>query len=317
MINFWQNLKKPIIGLAPMDGVTDHPMRQIQCLMAKPAVFYTEFINIEGFLRQPQKFAKKLFLKDTQRPIVIQLFGNNPDSFYQAIKEITTLGFDGFDINMGCPAREVINKGGGGALINNYQLSKQIINSSLKAIKDSGCNLPLSIKTRIAKNDQLTKDWFKFLAQFPLSEITVHGRKLSQGLSGQVDWHQISIAASILKPKGIICLGNGGVKTLGEALVKSKQYNLDGILIGQAALGNPWVFKKDYQPTKEERLELILKHIQIVDKFYAQKGFVTVLKHLGWYCKGFPGAKKLKVNLLKTRSYQEVLRIITGSIPAV
>jgi len=308
--NFWQKLEKPIIGLAPMDGVTDEPMRQIQCSIAKPDVIFTEFISAEGFCKRPERFTKKLAFKDNEKPIIVQVFGYTPEAFYQVVGELCHLGFSGIDLNMGCPAKSVLQRGGGAALIGNYRLVENIINDCLKGIKDSGQRIPLSIKTRISGNRSETKDWFSFLSKFPLAEVTVHGRKLKQENSGPVNWEEIGIAARILKAKNILCLGNGGLKSLSEAREKCQRYNLDGILIGQAALGNPWVFREDFQPTKNEVLTTILKHAELAWDFYGQKGYSTVLKHFGWYPRGFKGYKELKRKLLSTKNFEQTASVI-------
>ncbi len=169
----------------------------------------------------------------------------------------------------------------------------------------------MSVKTRIGKNEICTDKWIKFLTQFPLSEITIHGRLLKQGNTGEVNWEEIAKGAGICREKGIVCLGNGGVKSKKEASELSIKHCLDGILIGQAGCGNPWVFA-DEKPTKEMILKTILEHAKIVSEFYDDKGFVTVLKHFSWYPREFPNSKKLKIELLKTRSLAEVEKIIVN-----
>ncbi|MCL5090532.1 MAG: tRNA-dihydrouridine synthase [Patescibacteria group bacterium] len=135
MYNFWQKLKKPLVGLAPMDGVTDYPMRQIQVSVAKPNVLYTEFVSAEGFIRNSKAFSQKLYFQENERPIIAQIFGYTPEAFAETINQIIEMDFDGIDLNMGCPARKVLGKGGGGALIGNYKLAGKIIEKSLEATK--------------------------------------------------------------------------------------------------------------------------------------------------------------------------------------
>lgn len=310
MQNFWSTLKKPIIGLAPMDGVTDFPMRQIQASIKKPNVIYTEFISVEGYARKPEKFQKQLTFKENERPIVAQVFGSEPKDFIKACEKISLLGFDGIDINMGCPSKSIVNRGGGAALINNKKLTEKIISACLKGISISERSIPLSVKTRIGKDKIVTVEWLKFLTQFPLSEITLHGRLLNQVHSGPVNWGEITLAALICHEKNIILLGNGGVKTLDEAKEKSKKFGLDGVLIGQAALGNPWVFKEDFRHTNEELFKTILRHSQLAFDFYGEKSFISVRKHLGWYSRNLPNAKKLRINLLQTKTPQEIKKIL-------
>lgn len=312
MKDFWHEIGKPIIGLAPMDGVTDYPMRQLQVSVFKPDVMYTEFISVEGFIRNPKAFERKLYFGKNERPLVVQLFGFTPNAFSESINVLLEHKFDGIDINMGCPAKSVLGKGGGGALIGNYALAEKIITKSAEAIKKNKSITPLSVKTRIGKEKSLAKDWFTFLSGFPLAEVTVHGRMLKQGNSGTVNWNEIKKASDILKKKNIVVLGNGGVKSKVEAIQIAQKYSLDGILIGQAACGNPWAFVNQ-MPTKEQIMKIILKHAKLVDDFYDPRGFVTFLKHLSWYPRGFPNSKNLKVELLKSRNYQDVQRIIENN----
>ncbi len=310
MANFWKKLKKPIIGLAPMDGITDLPMRQVQVSVAKPGVMFTEFISVEGFLRNPRAFDRKISFIKNEKPVVVQVYGRAPEDFYQAVKKLSKVGFSGVDINMGCPARKVVDRKSGGGLIGDYPLAEEIIKSCLKGIKDSGKSLPLSVKTRIGVKESIVGEWIEFLSKFPLSLVTVHGRLLKNQHSGPVDWKKIAEAAKILKKKNIYCLGNGGVKSIIQAERYSVKYNLDGVLIGRGAWGNPWAFKRDCKPSVEEVLKIADQHVGEVDSFYDPGGFVTVRKHLARYIKGFDGAKTLKANLLEAESSRKIRNLL-------
>jgi tRNA-dihydrouridine synthase B len=138
----------------------------------------------------------------------------------------------------------------------------------------------------------------------------MHGRLLSQGLSGEVCWNEIKNAAKIAKDKNIVFVGNGGIKTLEEAIKKTEENRIDGVLIGQAAMGNPWVFKKNYKPSKEELFETIKIHAESAENFYGKKGFNKVLRHFSWYPRGFKNCKQLKIMLLKSKSASEVGKIL-------
>lgn len=273
-------------------------------------MIYSEFVSAEGFIRNPDAFKKTLYFTENERPIVAQIFGYTPQAFFDTTLQIAQMGFDGIDLNMGCPAKSVLHKGGGGALIENYTLSKQIIDKSLEAITKSGKNIPLSVKTRIGKNKIVTDEWISFLSGFPLAEVTIHGRLIKDDRSGENSWEEIAKAGKILKDKKIICLGNGGIKSTDEARTVCQQYGIDGVLIGQAALGNPWVFKNGHAPSKKEILQTILRHAKYAKDFYPPERFVTVLKHFCWYPKNFPGCKQLKIELLKTRNYTEVCDVV-------
>jgi len=294
-----------------MDGITDEPMRQIQVFVAKPDVLFTEFISAEGFVRNPQAFEKTLTFQENERPIIAQIFGYTPEAFFETILKIANMGFDGIDINMGCPARKIAGRGGGAGLIGYYRSAGKIIEQSLSAIEKTETKPSLSVKTRIDPETKATQDWISFLTQFPLAEITIHGRTVKQGVSGPVNWEEIKLAADICRAKGIISLGNGGIKSAKEGREATKKYGLDGVLIGQAALGNPWAFKDNYQPTKEEILKTILKHAKLVAEFYPPERFTILYKHFGWYPKGLPNSKKLKIELMKTKNLAEVSEAIT------
>jgi tRNA-dihydrouridine synthase B len=311
MINFWNRLKKPIIGLAPMAGITDEPMRMIQAEVAKPDVFFTEFISVEGYIKKKEYFDKHLLFNKKERPIVVQVFGSDSIAFYKTVRIIAGMGFDGIDINMGCPAQSVLEKGGGGALIGNHNLVRLIIESVIRAVKDAGLNLPLSVKTRIGKNKVITEEWITFLSGFPLAEITVHGRLLNQGLSGQVNWDQISKACEIIHRNNIICLGNGGIQSIKDAKDKCGKYGLDGVLIGKGALGNPWIFKNNYIPSKAEILDVILRHGFLAWDCYGKKDFIKIRKHFGCYPKYFKGSKQLRTELVRINNIEDVKKIIS------
>ncbi|MFH1840759.1 MAG: tRNA-dihydrouridine synthase [Candidatus Shapirobacteria bacterium] len=297
------SLKRPIIGLAPMEGITDEPMRQIQTLAAKPDVIYTEFVSVEGLVRRPLRLLKKLTFQKNERPIVAQLFGVDPNSFARAAMIIKELGLDGLDLNFGCPARKVLRQKGGAALIGNYQLTDKIISACLKS------KIPLSVKTRLAHDQKETLAWLKFLTAYPLSAICLHGRKISQLHAGPVNWELIAQGAKIAQTKKILFLGNGGVKTRSEAEEKCHQYGFDGVLIGQAALGNPWLFV-DQSPTLSEIKKIILAHAHLAYNFYGPRGFSATRKHFLAYLRGLPHQKELKAALLTAATPAEIAEVL-------
>lgn len=342
MSNFWLHTPKPLIGLSPMDGITDFPMREIQAEIAKPDVIYTEFVSIEGFLRKPEKFLPTLKFSEKQRPVVAQLFGSDPRSFAEVLTQVVKLGFDGIDINMGCPSKNVLEQGGGGALIGHHPQVEKIITSSLGVLKNI---IPLSIKTRIMETEKNTLNWVKFLSSFPVSTVCIHGRPLKQLHSGPVGWDQLEKCAQFLKNSKIVFLGNGGIKNRNEGIETSRKYHLDGVLIGKAAIGNPWVFQKNTPPViaspteggtkqspqlsyhpehirftqyklhegsfeKKNIFSTLLHHSQLVYDFYGEKNFNIIRKYLSAYCKNFPGSKTLRLKLLLSKNPQEIDNIL-------
>jgi len=308
-MNFFESFKKPIVGLAPMDGITDWPMRQVQYSVAKPDLFYTEFIRVDGLVHNFPAFEKKLYFKNDQ-PLIIQLYGHKPELFYRAILAITDLGFCGIDINMGCPSPNVVSSGGGAALIGNLDLAEKIIKQSLLAINKSGRDLPLSIKTRIIADKKANRKWAKFLASFDLSLIAVHGRPIKQRHSGDILTSQLCEFNKIAKSKGLLFLANGGIKSRSQAEEFCLKFGFDGVLIGQAAIGNPWAFAKD-SPAVSEVFATMLRHAQMVEKFYSVGKFNIIRKHLAAYCKGFNGAKSLRTKLVLADNAHQVKVLIS------
>ncbi len=351
-MSFWQNLPKPIVGLSPMDGITDEPMRFIQKKYGRPAVVFTEFINVEHIPHKPEKLMERFIYSDIERPIVAQLSGHTPDLFYQPALIAAYLGFDGIDINMGCPVKSVTSGGGGAALIDNHPLSREIVLIVKKAIDDwqggvalrdaikdreligavietrnrimalsghkIGSNpkkwpntgpIGLSVKTRLAKDSRATVNWIDFLSHLPVGAITLHGRRLGQGRTGPVRWDEIAQGAKIAKRKGKIFLGNGGVRSREEVGELQRRFGVDGVLIGQAALGNPWIFG-NHRPDKEERLAVMLEHAEYFDRIFGPKAFIAMRKHFGWYCRDFKDAKRLKQILLKVKTLNQARAVV-------
>jgi tRNA-dihydrouridine synthase B len=279
---FWQTLAKPIIGLSPMDGVTDAACRQIQKKYGQPALLFTEFSSVEGICRGARELLREFLYLPEQRPIIGQIYGTTPDFFRQTSIMLCELGFDGVDINMGCPAKNVAHSGAGAALIKTPELAKKIIRAtqagvaewqngatvadcpdltpeiqaeikrrqqSLNLLNADGLvprrTIPVSVKTRIGFDQIIIKEWIEHLLETAPAAITVHGRTLRQLYSGFADWSAIATAAETVKASGLptLLLGNGDVVSLADAAAKIAQCGLDGILIGRASFGNPFVFK--------------------------------------------------------------------------
>jgi len=301
-------MKYPVVGLAPMDGVTDAAFRYIVDKYGQPDILYTEFIPAKGLLIGKPSMMRMLLKHETKTPTIVQFFGNDPELFYQAAIKVLDLGFAGIDINMGCPDKSVFNRGGGAALILKPDLAIKIIQAVKKAVKDSGKNIPVSVKTRTVKNNQ-TKEWISRLLEAEPDVISIHGRTYEQIFLGRVNWEQISLAAELAKNSATKIFGNGDIKSRSEALEKIKKYKLAGALIGRAALGNPWIFQ-DKIPTFEDRVKVILDHCQQFTKFFPQGDFKAMRKHLVWYTKGFIGSAKARNSLMKVNDIEDVETIL-------
>jgi tRNA-dihydrouridine synthase B len=334
---FWSTIKKPVIALSPMDGVTDFACRYITKKYGKPSLIFTEFTCVEAFKYGKTRGLQNLRYSKTEHPIVAQLYGKDPEAFYLSCLICCQLGFDGIDINMGCPSKGVSGNGAGGALIKNPELAVKIIKTCQQAVKDwskgktpAGLTkvpellalfktkksnrkiIPISIKTRIGFDKIVTKKWINTLLKTKPAAICIHGRTLKQMYSGQANWEEIGKAAKIIKKTSTLVLGNGDIKSIEDAEQKIKKHQLDGVLIGRASMGNPWIFN-GRSPALQQRMKVLLEHAKYYDQHRNNLSYDFLKKHLGWYCKEFTGAKEIRQQLMQTKNYREVKNILLKS----
>lgn len=275
-MNFWSTLPTPIIGLSPMDGVTDATFRRIVAWQGKPDVTFTEFTHVHDVCRGPEFLLDSLHYHEAERPIVAQLYGKDPALFYQAAHAVCELGFDGLDINMGCPSRNVASSGSGAGLIKTPDLAHVIMRAARQGIADwtAGQTLeaaglkpvradairrlnehrgaaalsvrkpiPLSVKTRLGYDEVIVERWIEHLLIESPRAISLHGRTLQQMYRGEADWSAIARAAEIVCGSGTMLFGNGDVQSLAEVVRRVHETGVDGVLVGRAALGAPWFFR--------------------------------------------------------------------------
>ena len=337
----WELLSQPIIGLSPMDGVTDLPFREICQRYGHPDILFTEFSSVEGICRKAVDLLKEFRYLPTQRPIIGQIYGTTPEFFRQSAILLCELGFDGVDINMGCPAKNVAHGGAGAALIQTPALAQQIIQATQTGVSQwaNGADLeacpnltqeikdavgqmrlesetidlarrqiPVSVKTRIGFDKIVIKDWIKTLLEMAPAAITVHGRTLRQLYSGQADWEAISLAVETVRESGqkTKVLGNGDITSRTQALSRISETKVDGVLIGRASFGNPWIFSAtQVELTPETKAKVALEHAQLYEKTYGQDkkfSFLPMRKHLSWYTHSFPQARELRSVLVRSNS---------------
>jgi len=335
---FWKELKKPIIGLSPMDGVTDAPFRTLTAMTSHPAVTLTEFTNVEGLARGATSMLTQFRYSEIERPVVAQIYGIEIDSYYQVALMACHLGFDGIDINMGCPMNKIAKRGSGAGLIRTPELAKTLIRTVQKATQDwaNGITLaeaqlrpkvitalkamrpeegarmlrPVSVKTRVGYDEEIAEEWVQHLLEAEPANITMHGRTLKQMYTGSADWEALGRAAKVCKTTETSFLGNGDVSSLVDAKEKIAKYDLDGVLVGRATYGNPWFFS-GYEPTQAERLAAAIEHCELYEKLLPDRNFCSMKKHLGWYAKGFDGAKELRMSFMReANSAADVRRTI-------
>ena len=271
--NFWKENPKPMLGLSPMDGVTDPCFRRIVARHAKPDFIMTEFTSVDGICHGAESELSGLVFDESERPVIAQIYGAEPDAFYHVAQLVCELGFDGIDINMGCPAKKVSSRGCGAGLIKDPPRATAILEATRKGIADwaGGAPLslskfhpkvadwfatrairrapierkiiPLSLKTRLCTDRIVIAEWVRHLLDAAPAAISIHGRTLNQGYRGEANWEAIAEAAQIAKGSGTLIIGNGDLLSLDDAVRRIRQSGVDGALIGRAALGNPWVFQ--------------------------------------------------------------------------
>jgi nifR3 family TIM-barrel protein len=303
-----------------MDGITDAPFRWTADFYGKPDIIYTEFVSVKGLILGKPAIQRMLLHHKTDTTTIAQFFGTEPEYFYQAALVAIEKGFDGVDINMGCPDKSVFHKGAGAGLILQPKLAQKIILSVKKAVKEGAekfkikKNITVSVKTRTGYKIPQTKEWISNLLETEPDFICIHGRTFSQKYSGLADWSQIGIASELAKKTKTRILGNGDIKNRNEGLSRIKEYNLSGVLIGRAALGNPWVFKGTI-PTTEERFKVLLEHCKKFTEFFPQSDFSIMRKHLGWYVKDFPHAAEVRNELMQVKNIEDVKKILSTIIP--
>jgi len=303
----------PIFALAPMEDVTDAAFREIFGLYGKPDVMFTEFVNIDGLLH-PEGFKRlkiALIKTENQKPVVAQIWGRDPQKFYEVSKTIKGLGFDGIDINMGCPQDKEIKLKTCAALIREPELAQIIINSA----KEGSGGLPVSVKTRIGFSGNELAQWLPALLKAQPAVVSIHARSKKDKSKVPADWTAIEEAVRIrdnLSSKTLI-LGNGDIKNRAEALQRVKDTGCDGVMIARGAFGNPWIFRKDnYQPSAEQKLWVMLEHARLFDQLLGRyKPFMGMRKNFRAYASGFEGCSELRAKLLQVKNLEETEKIIT------
>ena len=309
MVNIWQSLKKPIYILAPMEDVTDTVFRRIVMQTGKPDLFFTEFTSVEGmFSKGDKKVNQRLQFTQKEKPIIAQIWGLKPENYFKAGKLLAEMGFDGIDINMGCPEKNIIKKGACSGLIHNPSLAKEIIH----ATKEAAGNLPVSVKTRIGFKEIQTEKWIGFLLEQNLAALTIHGRTAAEMSAVPAHWDEIGKAVEIRNEKKLptLIIGNGDVQSIQEAKEKVHQYNLDGIMIGRGIFHNIWLFDETVDPTKkilDERLKILVHHVELFEKTWGKtKSFQILKKFFKIYLSGFEGAQELRIRFMETKNGEEV-----------
>lgn len=314
MKNIFEELPKPFFCLAPMADVTDAALRRIICKYGKPDIFWTEFVSADGLSSPGREVLKNsLIFTKKEKPIVAQLFSSNPAKMRQATCYVILLGFDGIDINMGCPDRSVEKQGSGAAMMKDHKKAGEIIQAVKEGIKDSKRkNIAVSVKTRIGYNQNQIEEWIPFLLSCDIDSLIIHARTRKEMSKVPARWEYIKRVVEIrnkMKVKTKI-IGNGDVLDLEQGRQLAKETGCDGIMIGRAIFGNPWLFSGKI-PTVKEKLKVMVEHTKLFEKLLGQhKNFAVMKKHFKAYVNGFTGAKELRVELMETKDAGEVEAVV-------
>jgi nifR3 family TIM-barrel protein len=360
MESFWNRLAKPFFVVAPMADVTDAAFRRMIAkysahtradgTVGGPDVMWTEFVSADGLARAPEEGRKKLLADlmyaDIERPIIAQLFSSNPEYMEQAARLCRELGFDGVDINMGCPDRSIEKQGAGAAHIKDPARAVEVIRAAMQGAGHGNGGIPVSVKTRLGYNDDILETWLPTILATNPGAVTVHARTRKDMSKVPARWERIARAVEIrnqcqgdtLTSSRII--GNGDALTMEDARTKAEESGADGVMIGRALFGNPWFFHPTRRlpqrltalPTHgvnrdtivttdtthdafeyidlEERFRVMVEHTRLFAELLPHKSFAVMKKHFKAYVSGFDGAHELRNELMESNTPDEVERIV-------
>lgn len=313
----WRSLEKPFWCLAPMEGVTDTVFRQMLVQIGKPEVMFTEFTNTNLILNGPVwAVDERLRFRDQERPLIAQIWGTDPECFFKAAKEIKSRGFDGIDINLGCPDKAVLKIGAGSALISDNLVNKEKVTQIVKATREGASGLPVSVKTRLGIKSVITENWIGFLLGLELDALTVHFRTVMDESRYPARWEEAELIVEMRNQiaKQTVLIGNGDVtnKRLGAEMID--KYKVDGIMVGRGVFEDVGIFSQR-QINNTERLKLYIKHVDLWEKEWKGKGdFNTLKKFMKTYVHGFDGASEMRGKIANSKGAEELKKILVSGI---
>lgn len=289
--------RNPLV-LAPMAGITDLPFRMI-CRELGAGLVFSEMMSVEALIRDHKRTFSMLYTSPAERPVVFQIFGSKPKSLAEAARLVSEREVDFIDINMGCPVPKVLKSGAGSALLRDIGLAKEIMSAVVGASK-----VPVTVKIRLGwdAHNIVAVEMAQAAESAGIAAVTVHGRTKAQGFSGHADWRMIKVVKGSV---GIPVIGNGDVRSALDAKRMMDETGCDGVMIGRAIQGNPWIFREAKQyletgiapphPSDEERKAMMLRHVNDVVKLLGEDiGVREMRKHLCWYTKGLHGGAEFR-----------------------
>ncbi|HHX86973.1 MAG TPA: tRNA dihydrouridine synthase DusB [Firmicutes bacterium] len=312
---------RPAVALAPMAGITDHSFR----LLSKEqgcGLVYSEMISSRGLVQDRGcGYRSLVYYTDRERPIAFQLFGSEPEIMAAAARKLERMGADIIDLNFSCPAPKVVGRGQGGALMKDLRLCGKIMQAVVSAI-----SCPVTIKIRKGWDDRSVNApaLAMLAAENGIKAVAVHGRTVLQGFSGPVDWDIIREVKRIVP--GVTVIGSGDIRQPADVDLRLQQSGCDGVMIGRAALGNPWIFKqiKAWQergelipgPSCGQVKEMVIRHLDLLCRVKGERAAVLEMRsQAAYYIKGRRGASRVRRQLNKATSRLQVAAIITDFYP--
>jgi nifR3 family TIM-barrel protein len=312
-MHIWQRLKKPILALAPMEDVTDTVFRRIVASCAAPDISYTEFTNVDGLVSQGREVvAQRLRFTKEEHPLIAQIWGMKPENYRTVASELVEMGFDGIDINMGCPEKSVVTHGACSALVENPSLAKEIIDATKEG---TAGKIPVSVKTRIGFKKIVTEEWIGHILSCGIDALTVHGRTALEMSKPPVHWDEIAKVVKLRDEMNVetVILANGDVKHAYEALEKVSTYGVDGVMMGRAIFDDLWAFDRAEKRvhTVLEHLNIMRQHVELFETTWGTtKNYAILRKFFKIYVRGFEGAGEWREKVMSTKSPAEVYPLI-------
>lgn len=319
MESFWNRLHKPFLVMAPMADVTDAAFRALVAQCGAPDVFWTEFVSADGLYhtREIGKLpdTENLLMRDlakseVERPIVAQIFSSKPEMISYATKLVNELGFDGVDLNMGCPDKSIEKQGCGSAMIKTPEVARAVIRAAKEA-----STLPVSVKTRVGYNTESLAEWLPVLLEAAPAAITLHLRTRKELSLVSANWELMKKAVALrdrINP-AVLLIGNGDIQNKEDAEAKIAESGCDGAMLGRALFGNPWVFagRRSEDTPSAEKFVALTELAYAFEKLTPQKNFAILKKHIKAFVTGFDGAAELRAQLMQTETASELARVLT------
>jgi tRNA-dihydrouridine synthase len=314
VMGFWESLPRPFSVLAPMENVTDTVFRRFIADCGAPDVFFTEFTNVDIlFTKQKHRQLHRLDYTEPERPLVAQLYGTDPENYFRAAAMVQELGFDGIDINMGCPAASMRRRKTCSGLINHPEHAADIV----RAAQEGAPLIPVSVKTRLGVQFRVTESWTRHLLSLDIPVLTMHARIAKDMSNVPADWEEMHTLTAIREEMGVetLLVGNGDVQDRADLFQKAEEYKVDGVMIGRGIFSDPFLFhetRRLHQLNRAERIDLLLRHMDLFMEVWGdRKDFAILKKFFKIYMSDFDGALELRQELMM-QSDPDGVRAVLG-----